>query len=60
MTPRGNPNPDIRTGHHATYNLHVHLASSRGTGVVRQIMREVCVDFEAELRKLTANPITCT
>lgn len=60
MTPRWNPNPDVRTGRHVTYSLHVHLALSLGTGVVRQIMREVCVDFEAALRELIANRIMCT
>jgi putative transposase len=25
MSPRWNPNPDVRRGRHVVYNLHVHL-----------------------------------
>lgn len=65
MTPRWSPNPDVRTGRHVVDNLHLHLASSLSTGVVftnamlkrcEQIMRDVCVDFEAELRDFNGEP----
>ncbi|MFG2375280.1 IS200/IS605 family transposase [Streptomyces sp. NPDC048504] len=61
MSPRWNPDPDVRTGRHVVYNLHVHLvfvttyrrkaftdAMLTRTG---EIMREVCMDFEADLRQ---------
>ncbi|MET8388681.1 IS200/IS605 family transposase [Streptosporangium canum] len=61
MSPRWKPNPDVRTGRHVVYNLHAHLVFvtkyRRGAFtdlmLVRceQIMREVCADFEVELRE---------
>ena len=61
MSPRWEPNKDVRTGRHVVYNLHVHLVLvtkyRRGvfTGPMltrcEQIMGEVCADFEAELRE---------
>ncbi|WP_433418497.1 IS200/IS605 family transposase [Microtetraspora malaysiensis] len=61
MSPRWEPNPDVRTGRHVAYHLHAHLVFvtkyRRGAFtdpmLVRceQIMREVCADFEVELRE---------
>ncbi|MFF5212868.1 IS200/IS605 family transposase [Streptosporangium sp. NPDC000396] len=61
MSPRWKPNPEVRTGRHVVYHLHAHLVFvtkyRRGAFtdpmLVRceQIMREVCADFEAELRE---------
>lgn len=61
MSPRWEPNQDVRTGRHVVYNLHVHLVfvTKYRRGVFsdpmlarcEQIMREVCTDFEAELRE---------
>ncbi|MEO3792282.1 IS200/IS605 family transposase [Nonomuraea sp. B10E15] len=61
MSPRWKPDPDVRTGRHVVYHLHAHLVFvtkyRRGAFtdpmLVRceQIMREVCADFEAELRE---------
>ncbi|AWS46174.1 IS200/IS605 family transposase [Streptosporangium sp. 'caverna'] len=61
MSPRWEPNHDVRTGRHVVYNLHAHLVFvtkyRRGAFtdpmLVRceQIMREVCADFEVELRE---------
>ncbi|MGI5492681.1 IS200/IS605 family transposase [Microtetraspora malaysiensis] len=61
MSPRWEPNPDVRTGRHVVYHLHAHLVFvtkyRRGAFtdpmLVRceQIMREVCADFEVELRE---------
>jgi putative transposase len=60
MSPRWEPNPDVRTGRHVEYLLHAHLVFltkyRRGalTGPMlsrcEEIMREVCADFEVELR----------
>ncbi|MFI1769750.1 IS200/IS605 family transposase, partial [Streptomyces sp. NPDC020800] len=61
MSPRWNLNPDVRTGRHVVYSLHVHLVfvtKYRG-GVLddamlrrcEEIMRDVCNDFEAELKQ---------
>lgn len=60
MSPRWKPNPDVRTGRHVVCNLHAHLVfvtkyrrgAFTGEMLVRceQIMREVCADFEVELR----------
>ncbi|MET8006449.1 IS200/IS605 family transposase [Nonomuraea glycinis] len=59
MSPRWEPNPDVRTGRHVEYHLHAHLVFltkyRRGalTGPMlsrcEQIMRQVCADFEVEL-----------
>jgi putative transposase len=61
MSPRWVSDPDVRTGRHVVYNLHVHLVFvtkyRRGaltdTMLTRceEIMRAVCADFEAELRE---------
>lgn len=61
MSPRWEPNNDIRTGRHVVYDLHVHLVfvtkyrrnAFTDPMLIRceQIMREVCADFEAELRE---------
>ena len=61
MSPRWNPNPDVRRGRHVVYNLHVHLVFvtkyRRGAMTdeiltrCEEIMREVCDDFEAELKQ---------
>ncbi|MGW1168276.1 IS200/IS605 family transposase [Streptomyces sp. NPDC002550] len=61
MSPRWNPNPDVRTGRHVVHNLHVHLVfvtkyrrrAMTGEMLTRceEIMREVCEDFEAELKQ---------
>ncbi|MER5997033.1 IS200/IS605 family transposase [Nonomuraea angiospora] len=61
MSPRWNPNPDVRTGRNVVHHLHAHLVFitkyRRGAFtdpmLVRceQIMRKVCADFEAELRE---------
>jgi putative transposase len=63
MSPRWEPNPDVRTGRHVEYHLHAHLVFltkyRRGalTGPMlsrcEEIMREVCADFEAELHEFT-------
>ncbi|RCG22792.1 IS200/IS605 family transposase [Sphaerisporangium album] len=61
MSPRWEPNRDVRTGRHVVHDLHAHLVFvtkyRRGAFtdpmLVRceQIMREVCADFEVELRE---------
>lgn len=61
MSPRWNPNPDVRTGRHVVCNLHVHLVfvtryrrkAMTDAMLTRceEIMREVCADFEAELKQ---------
>ena len=61
MSPRWNPNPGVRTGRHVVSNLHVHLVfltkhrreAFTDTMLTRseEIMREVCQDFEAELKQ---------
>lgn len=61
MAPRWNPNPDVRTGRHVVHNLRAHLVFvtryRRGalTGEMltrcEEIMREICEDFEAELKQ---------
>ncbi|MFE3449019.1 IS200/IS605 family transposase [Nonomuraea sp. NPDC059194] len=61
MSPRWNTNPDVRMGRHVVYHLHAHLVFvtkyRRGAFtdamLVRceEIMREVCADFEVELRE---------
>jgi len=59
MSPRWEPDPNIRRGRSVIYNLHAHLVFTpkyrRGvfTGEIlvrcEEVMREVCVDFGAEL-----------
>ncbi|MCA2229049.1 IS200/IS605 family transposase [Nonomuraea aurantiaca] len=61
MSPRWNPNPDVRTGRHVVHHLHAHLVFvtkyRRGAFTdemlirCEEIMREVCADFEVELRE---------
>ena len=61
MSPRWEPDPDVRRGRSVVYNLHVHLVFTpkyrRGpfTGEIldrcQQIMAEICTDFGAELRE---------
>jgi putative transposase len=58
---RWNPNPDVRTGRHVIHNLHVHLVfvtkyrrkafTDAMLTRCEEIMREVCQDFEAELKQ---------
>lgn len=65
MSPRWNPNPDVRTGRHVVYNLHAHLVfltkyrRSAFTDAMltrtEEIMREVCQDFEAELKQFNGD-----
>ncbi|MFI0153782.1 IS200/IS605 family transposase [Streptomyces lydicus] len=59
MSPRWEPNPDVRRGRHVVYNLHAHLVfvtKYRRTVFddamltrCEEIMRKVCEDFEADL-----------
>ncbi|WP_331747961.1 IS200/IS605 family transposase (plasmid) [Streptomyces chartreusis] len=59
MSPRWEPNTDIRQGRHVVHNLHVHLVfvTKYRRGVFNDemltrcevIMRNVCTDFGAEL-----------
>ncbi|MGW8989711.1 IS200/IS605 family transposase [Streptomyces zhihengii] len=61
MSPRWTPNPDVRTGRHVVSHLHVHLVFvtkyRRGAMTdamltrCEEVMREVCADFEAELKQ---------
>ncbi|MEU4085057.1 IS200/IS605 family transposase [Streptomyces aureus] len=61
MSPRWNPNPHVRSGRHVVHSLHVHLVfvtKHRREAMTdamltrcEQIMREVCTDFEAELKQ---------
>ncbi len=61
MSPRWNPDPDVRTGRHVVCNLHVHLVfvtkyrrkafTDAMLTRTEEIMREVCADFEAELKQ---------
>ncbi|MGV9374607.1 IS200/IS605 family transposase [Nonomuraea sp. NPDC003707] len=61
MSPRWEPNRDVRTGRHVVCHLHAHLVfiTKYRRGVFtdemltrcEEIMREVCADFEVELRE---------
>lgn len=61
MSPRWEPDPNIRRGRHVVHNLHAHLVFTpkdrRGVFTdeilhrCETIMREVCDDFGAELRE---------
>ncbi|WP_328501589.1 IS200/IS605 family transposase [Streptomyces sp. NBC_00457] len=61
MSPRWEPNPDVRTGRHVTYSLHAHLVfvtkhrrevfDDAMLKRCEEIMREVCVSFDAQLRE---------
>src|SRR2546430_17008026 len=62
MSPRWEPNPDVRRGRSVVYTLHAHLVFTpryrRGvfTDAIlkrcEEIMREGCTDFGAELREV--------
>ncbi|MBW5484603.1 IS200/IS605 family transposase [Streptomyces bambusae] len=61
MSPRWEAAPDIRRSAHVVYNLHAHLVlvTKYRRGVftpemltrAEEIMRDVCTDFEAELKE---------
>ncbi|MGX1364915.1 putative transposase [Streptomyces canus] len=61
MSPRWEPNPDIRRGRSVVYTLHAHLVFTpkyrRGPFTdeillrCEEVMRDVCTDFGAELRE---------
>ncbi|MFD4413102.1 MULTISPECIES: IS200/IS605 family transposase [unclassified Streptomyces] len=61
MSPRWEPNPDIRTGRHVAHHLHAHLVfvtkyrrdvfDDAMLKRCEEIMREVCTSFEVELRE---------
>ncbi|GAQ57961.1 IS200/IS605 family transposase [Streptomyces acidiscabies] len=61
MSPRWEPDPNIRRGRHVICNLHAHLVfvTKYRRGVFtedmltrcEEIMRDVCAGFEAELRE---------
>ncbi|MEX2970821.1 IS200/IS605 family transposase [Streptomyces sp. C184] len=61
MSPRWEPNPDIRTGRHVTSHLQAHLVfiTRYRRGIFddvmlrrcEEIMRAVCADFETELKE---------
>ena len=61
MSPRWEPNPDIRRGRSVVHSLHAHLVFvtkyRRGAFTdeiltrCEQIMRDICVDFGGELRE---------
>ncbi|WP_330279279.1 IS200/IS605 family transposase [Streptomyces sp. NBC_00056] len=61
MSPRWNPNPDVGTGRHVVYNLHVRLVfvtkyrrkafTAKMLKRCEEITRAVCTDFEAELKQ---------
>ena len=61
MSPRWDPDPDVRRGRSVVYNLHAHLVFTpkyrRGpfTSAIldrcKEITAEVCTDFSAELRE---------
>ncbi|MFD8983570.1 IS200/IS605 family transposase [Streptomyces sp. NPDC059564] len=65
MSPRWEPNPDIRTGRHIASSLHAHLVfvTKHRRGILddgmlkrcEEIMREVCGKFEAELREFNGD-----
>ena len=62
MSPRWNPNPDLRTGRHVVYTLHVHLVfvikyrrnvfADEMLTRYEEITREVRADFEADLQQV--------
>ncbi|MEU3169774.1 IS200/IS605 family transposase [Streptosporangium sp. NPDC006930] len=61
MSPRWNSNPDVRTGRHVVHHLHVHLVfvtryrhgafTEAMLNRCEEIMRDVCADFEAQLKE---------
>lgn len=66
MSPRWEPDPDVRRGRSVVWNLHVHLVfiTKYRRGVLddtmltrcEQIMRDVCADFGADLREFNGEP----
>ncbi|MFE2286469.1 IS200/IS605 family transposase [Streptomyces sp. NPDC059443] len=66
MSPRWEPDAEIRRGRHVSYNLHAHLVfvTKDRRGVFdddmlkrcEEIMREVCESFEVELRRFNGEP----
>ncbi|MQY39827.1 hypothetical protein SRB17_78550 [Streptomyces sp. RB17] len=65
MSPRWNPHPGVRTGHHVVHNLHVHPAfvtKYRRKAFTDEMLtrhekttREVCADFEADLKQVNGD-----
>jgi putative transposase len=65
MSPRWEPDPDVRRGRSVIYDLHAHLVfvtkSRRGAFTdemlsrCEQVMREVCEGFGAQLREFTGD-----
>jgi putative transposase len=61
MSPRREPNSDIRRGRHVAYDLHAHLVfvtkyrhgifDDAMLGRCEDIMRDVCAGFDVELRE---------
>jgi putative transposase len=61
VSPRWEPNPDIRRGRSVVYSLHAHLVfipkyrrgpfTDKILARCEEIMRDVCVDFGGELRE---------
>lgn len=61
MSPRWEPDPDVRRGRSVVWNLHAHLVfvTKYRRGVLddamltrcEEVMRDVCADFGAELRE---------
>ncbi|WP_329224391.1 IS200/IS605 family transposase [Streptomyces canus] len=65
MSPRWEPNPDIRTGRHVAHTLHAHLVfvtkyrrdvfDDDMLKRCEEIMREVCAGFDAELNEFNGD-----
>ncbi|WP_399072908.1 transposase [Streptomyces stackebrandtii] len=65
-SPRWNPHPDVRIGRHVVYGLHVHLTfftryrrnafadANADPNRTEESVREVCTDFEAELKSFNS------
>ncbi|WP_083934323.1 IS200/IS605 family transposase [Nocardiopsis baichengensis] len=61
MSPRWEQSPDVRRGAHVAYNLHAHLVfvtkyrrevfTPEMLTRCEEIMRDVCTDFDAELKR---------
>lgn len=61
MSPRWQPNPDIRRGRTVVYNLHAHLVftpkyrrrvfSRKMLVTLEQVMSDVCTDFAASMEE---------
>ncbi|WP_184364197.1 IS200/IS605 family transposase [Nocardiopsis metallicus] len=61
MSPRWEHNPEVRRGVHVAYHLHAHLVfvtkyrrgvfTTEMLGRCEEIMRDVCADFDAELKQ---------